>query len=72
MNEQNPVYNGGRGDAAASKPLLELLPVLYQTVELYLGMLAEDNRVTKYIKNEPDLSEQELVKRLLSLFPELG
>ncbi|WP_033543539.1 helix-turn-helix domain-containing protein [Planococcus sp. CAU13] len=54
------------------KPSMELLPVMYQAVELYLNMLARDNRVTKYIKNQPHLSEKELVKQLLSLFPELG
>jgi AraC-like DNA-binding protein len=54
------------------KPSLELLPVMYQAIELHLSMLAEDNSVNKYIKNHPHLSEAELVEQLISLFPTLG
>lgn len=54
------------------KPWLELLPVMYQAIELHLSMLAEDNSVKKYIKNHPHLSEDELVKQLISVFPTLG
>ncbi len=54
------------------KPTLQLLPVMYQAIELHLSMLAEDNSVTRYIKNHAYLSEAELVNRLISLFPTLG
>ncbi|WP_301630134.1 hypothetical protein [Paenibacillus apis] len=54
------------------KPSLALLPVMYQAIELHLSMLAEDNSVTKYIKNHAHLSEAELVKQLISVFPALG
>lgn len=54
------------------KPSLELLPVMYQAIELHLSMLAEDNSVKKYIKNHAHLSEVELVKQLISVFPTLG
>lgn len=54
------------------KPSLALLPVMYQAIELHLSMLAEDNSVTKYIKNHTHLSEAELVKQLISVFPTLG
>jgi hypothetical protein len=54
------------------KPLLELLPVMYQAIKLHLSMQAEDNSVTNYIKNHASLSEVELVKRLIAVFPALG
>lgn len=54
------------------KPSFELLPVMYQAIELHLSMLAEDNSVKKYIKNKDHLSEFELVKQLISVFPTLG
>lgn len=54
------------------KPSLSLLPVMYQAIELHLSMLAKDNSVTKYIKNHAHLSERELVRQLISVFPTLG
>ncbi|SOC43234.1 hypothetical protein SAMN05877842_11533 [Ureibacillus acetophenoni] len=54
------------------KPKANLLPVMYQAVELYLSMQTEPNDVTKFIKNNEHLSTGELVKQLITLFPTLG
>ncbi|GIO35608.1 hypothetical protein J41TS12_04690 [Paenibacillus antibioticophila] len=45
---------------------------MHQAIELHFSMLAEDNSVTKYIKNYAHLSEAELMKQLISVFPTLG
>jgi AraC-like DNA-binding protein len=54
------------------KPDIELLPVMYQAIELHLSMLAEENSVKKYIKNHAHLSEAQLVKQLMAVFSTLG
>ncbi|CAH1201423.1 hypothetical protein PAECIP111893_01608 [Paenibacillus plantiphilus] len=54
------------------KPTMELLPVMYQAIELHLSMLAEENSVKKYIKNHAHLSESELVHQLMAVFSTLG
>lgn len=54
------------------KPTVKLLPVMYQAIELHLSMLAEENSVTKYIKNHAHLSQSELVKQLMTVFSTLG
>jgi len=50
----------------------ELLPVMYQAIDIYLDMLKENNAVVKYISKNKDLPTPELVKRLFDLFPTIG
>lgn len=54
------------------KPSHEILPVMYQAIDLYLEMLKENNVVVKYISKNRDLPTQELLKRLFNLFPTIG
>jgi AraC-like DNA-binding protein len=54
------------------KPTTELLPVMYQAIELHLSMLDEESSLKKYIKNHSKLSESELVKQLMTVFSTLG
>ncbi|WP_283750207.1 helix-turn-helix domain-containing protein [Bacillus cereus] len=54
------------------KPSHEILPVMYQALDLYLEMLKENNVVVKYISKNKDLPTQELLKRLFNLFPTIG
>lgn len=49
-----------------------LLPVMYQATVIYLDMLTEANPVTKFISKHKELPENELVKKLLDLFPTIG
>jgi AraC-like DNA-binding protein len=55
-----------------AKPSNELLPLMYQAIDIYLDMLKEDNAIVKYIKKNKDLSTSELIKRLFALFPTVG
>lgn len=55
-----------------TKPSNELIPVMYQAINIYLDMLNEDNEVVKYINKNKDLSTMELIKRLFELFPTVG
>lgn len=55
-----------------TKPSNELLPVMYQAIDIYLNMLKEDNEVVKYISKNKDLTTSELIKRLFALFPTVG
>ncbi|WP_289139812.1 AraC family transcriptional regulator [uncultured Brevibacillus sp.] len=54
------------------RPSAELLPVMYQAIELYFEMQKENNAVVKYIANHKDVPVSELVKRLFKLFPTIG
>ncbi|GLV66476.1 AraC family transcriptional regulator [Bacillus mycoides] len=54
------------------KPSVELLPVLYQAINLYLDMLKEENAVVKFISKNKDLPTKELLKKLFYLFPTVG
>lgn len=54
------------------KPSHEILPVMYQAIDLYLEMLKENNVVVKYISKNKDLPTQELLTRLFNLFPTIG
>lgn len=54
------------------KPSNELLPVMYQAINIYLEMLKEDNEVIRYISKNKDLPLSELIKRLFALFPTVG
>ncbi|MBC5636727.1 helix-turn-helix transcriptional regulator [Ornithinibacillus sp. BX22] len=54
------------------RPSIELLPVMFQAIDIYLDMLKENNAVVKYISQNKDLPTSELVNRLLSLFPTIG
>lgn len=54
------------------KPIQQVIPVMYQAIELYLEMQTENNRVTKYIANNRQLSQSELLKRLFEVFPMIG
>lgn len=53
-------------------PTNELLPVMYQAIELFLEMQKEDNPVIKYISNHKHLPTTELLKRLFEVFPNVG
>lgn len=55
-----------------NKPSNELLPVMYQAIDIYLDMLKEDNAVVKYISKNKDLATSELINRLFALFPTVG
>lgn len=55
-----------------TKPSNELIPVMYQAINIYLDMLKEDSAVVKYINKNKDLSTKELIKRLFELFPTVG
>ncbi|MNO93236.1 hypothetical protein D3C76_848330 [compost metagenome] len=55
-----------------NKPSAELLPVMYQAIDIYLDMLQEDNAVVKYISQNKDLPASELMNRLFALFPTVG
>ncbi|MFJ6208652.1 helix-turn-helix transcriptional regulator [Lysinibacillus sp. NPDC092081] len=50
----------------------ELMPVLYQGIKLYLELLQNDNEITKYIQTHQHLSQNEIVRNLLHLFPQYG
>ncbi|WP_232290940.1 AraC family transcriptional regulator [Bacillus cereus] len=54
------------------KPTVELLPLMYQAIDLYLDMLKEDNAVVKFISQNKDLSISELLNKLFNLFPTIG
>ncbi|MGE7855369.1 AraC family transcriptional regulator [Bacillus sp. NPDC094064] len=54
------------------KQSVELLPVMYQAVNLYLEMLKEDNDVIKFISENKNLSTQKLLTKLFHLFPTIG
>lgn len=54
------------------KPSTELLPVMSQAIDLYLMMQSENNEVVNYIKQHPEMSEQQLLKELFQLFSTLG
>jgi len=53
-------------------PSNELLPVMFQAIDIYLDMLKENNAVAKYITKNKDLPTSELIKRLIELFPTIG
>jgi len=55
-----------------TKPSNELVPVMYQAINIYLEMLKEDNAVVKYIKKNRDISTNELIQKLFNLFPTIG
>lgn len=54
------------------KPSHEVLPVMYQAIDLYLDLLKENNVVVKYISKNKNLPTPELLKRLFNLFPTIG
>ena len=54
------------------KPSNELLPVMYQAIDIYLDMLKENNAVVRYISKNKDLPTSELINRLFDLFPTIG
>jgi len=55
-----------------TKPSNELVPVLYQAIDLFLEMQSENNAVTKYILKNKHMSTPELLKRLFEIFPTVG
>lgn len=55
-----------------TKPSNELIPVMYQAINIYLDMLSEDNKVVKYINKNRNLPTKELIKRLFERFPTVG
>jgi hypothetical protein len=54
------------------KPATELLPVMYQAIDIFLDMLKEDNAVVKFISKNKDLPTSELLKKLFERFPTIG
>lgn len=54
------------------KPSDELLPVMYQAIDIYLEMLKEDNAVVTYISQHKELPVSELLNRLFTRFPTVG
>lgn len=54
------------------KPSSELLPVMFQAVNIYLDLLNEHNEVTKYICKNKSSSTNELLDNLFTLFPRIG
>jgi AraC-like DNA-binding protein len=55
-----------------ANPSNELLPLMYQAIDIYLDMLKDDNKIVNYIKRNKDLSTSDLLKRLFALFPTVG
>jgi len=53
-------------------PYVELMPVMYQGIKLYLELLKNDNEITKYIQTHQQLPHDEIVRNLLHLFPQYG
>jgi len=54
------------------KPTNDILPVMYQAIELFLKMQIENNAVTRYILKNKKLHTFELLKRLFVVFPTVG
>ncbi|MCQ2008608.1 AraC family transcriptional regulator [Sporolactobacillus sp. STSJ-5] len=53
-------------------PNLQLMPVMYQGIKLYLEYLKKDNEITAFIKKNRDRSQDELVNELFRVFPQYG
>ncbi|MFB7157614.1 helix-turn-helix transcriptional regulator [Lysinibacillus sp. NPDC056232] len=53
-------------------PDVELMPVMYQGIKLYLELFQSDNEITKYIQTHQNLPHREIVRNLLHLFPQYG
>lgn len=54
------------------KPKHELLPVMYQAIDIFLDLQTEDNPVTAYISKNKQLPQSELLHQLFKLFPTVG
>ncbi|MDN4608239.1 helix-turn-helix domain-containing protein [Sporosarcina highlanderae] len=54
------------------KPEDGLLPVLHQAIDWYLAMQKEDNPVTRFIKQNRQLPDGELLRKLMDTFPMIG
>ncbi|MBS4218417.1 helix-turn-helix transcriptional regulator [Bacillus sp. FJAT-49711] len=54
------------------KPTNEVLPVMFQAIELFLDMQTENNAVIRYISKNKHLPAPELLKRLFEVFPTVG
>ncbi|WP_107841633.1 helix-turn-helix domain-containing protein [Metasolibacillus meyeri] len=53
-------------------PSVDMMPVMYQGTKLYLELQKEMNEITKYIEGHRHLALNELVSRLLKVFPQYG
>ncbi|MEC0092091.1 AraC family transcriptional regulator [Paenibacillus macquariensis] len=53
-------------------PDVEIMPVMYQGIKLYLEFLQKDNEITRYIQTHHNLPDHEIVRNLLHLFPHFG
>lgn len=69
LGNYDAVYNEVLVNHKKQKPSHELLPDVYQAIDIYLDMLKENNAVVKYISKNKDLPTLELVNRLFNLFP---
>ena len=55
-----------------TKPIHELFPLMYQAIEIFLGMQTENNPVTAYILKNKQLPQSQLLTQLFKLFPTVG
>lgn len=53
-------------------PTAPLLPVMVEAIKRHLDMQKEQNEVTAYIENRPNVQEKPLVNELLKKFPHIG
>ena len=53
-------------------PTIPLLPIIVEAIKRHLDMQNDENEVTNYIQNRPDIPEKQLVNELLHAFSALG
>lgn len=53
-------------------PEAQLMPVMYQGIQLYLEYLKEDNEITAFIRKNLNVPKAELLQQLFRLFPHYG
>lgn len=54
------------------KPSHDLLPVMYQAINIFLDMQKDNNPVTAYISKNIQLPQSQLLNQLFKLFPTVG
>jgi len=53
-------------------PDVQLMPVMYQGISLYLDLHQDDNELTRYIWSHPKESKEEVMHNMLKLFQRYG
>lgn len=53
-------------------PDVQLMPVMYQGISLYLDLHQDDNELTRYIWSHPKESKEEIMHNMLKLFQRYG